>query len=127
MNGRASGRAAAPASFGRTLRLLKPDEFSRVFKRNHRSRDECFTVLAAPNELPHPRLGTAVARKASGNAVKRNRLKRLIRESFRTSRTTLPAVDIVVMVKHGAGDVASAKLLQSLTNHWQTISKKCAH
>ncbi|MFK8014578.1 MAG: ribonuclease P protein component [Gammaproteobacteria bacterium] len=128
MNG-PSGRDLS-SGFPRRRRLLTPREFSTVFKRNVRSTDRLFTVLAhRRSELAtsgHARLGTAVARKACGNAVKRNRLKRVIKESFRQTCAALPSVDLVVIVKPGAGKIANPALFASLEKHWQVITKKCA-
>lgn len=110
--------------YARTSRLLTPSDFRTVFKRNVRSHDRYFTVLAHRTGNP-PRLGSAVARKACGSAVGRNRLKRVIRESFRHARAELPGVDIVVIVKPGAGKIANPPLRESLEKHWQVITNKC--
>ncbi len=112
--------------YPRTHRLTTPGDFRGVFRHNVRSHDSMFTVLATRSEHAYPRLGSAVARKACGDAVKRNRLKRIIRESFRHVQHTLPAADLVVIVKPGAGKIANPALYQSLEKHWQVISKKCA-
>jgi len=56
-------------------------------------------LLAAANGLDHPRLGISIPRRV-GTAVKRNRIKRLLRESFRIEQRSLPAgVDLVVQVR----------------------------
>jgi len=57
------------------------------------------TVFASRNSLPYTRLGISVPRRI-GNAVRRNRWKRLIREAFRKTRLRLPAgLDVVVVPK----------------------------
>ena len=56
------------------------------------------TLYAVPNDLGYPRLGVSVGR-TSGNAVVRNRLKRLMREAFRLSQDRVPqGYDYVLMV-----------------------------
>jgi ribonuclease P protein component len=121
-----SGPSGRKPSFGytRSSRLLTPSDFRTVFKRNVRSHDRYFTVLAHRSGNS-PRLGSAVARKACGSAVGRNRLKRIIRESFRHARERLPKVDLVVIVKPGAGKIANPQLRDSLEKHWQVITNKC--
>jgi len=57
------------------------------------------TVYALPNELGHPRLGMSVNRKV-GTAVRRNRIRRLLRESFRLMQHDFPrGYDLVVVVR----------------------------
>ncbi|MEM7081343.1 MAG: ribonuclease P protein component [Pseudomonadota bacterium] len=112
--------------FSRQQRLLKGVQFDRVFKRNVRSRDQFFVVLASLNQLPYPRLGLAISRKAAGDAVPRNRLKRLVRESFRTLPDDYPGLDFIVMAKAGAAAQPNDILLKSLTKHWNRVQAQCA-
>ena len=113
-------------SFARHQRLLSGRQFDRVFKKNKRSRDQFFVVLARPNQLPYPRLGLAVSRKAAGDAVPRNRLKRLIRESFRTLPEDYPGLDCVVMAKPGVANQSNDTLYKSLAKHWTRVHTQCA-
>jgi ribonuclease P protein component len=66
-----------------------------VYERGARLRGRFMTCFALPNELGTPRLGIATSRKI-GNAVVRNRAKRLVRGLFR-SHKPLTGIDIVVI------------------------------
>jgi len=63
----------------------------------------------------------AVSVRAAGAAVTRNRLRRLIRESFRLQRQELPAVDIFVVARNGAKSASNAQVFASLARLWQEI------
>jgi ribonuclease P protein component len=67
----------------------------------------------------------AISRKAAGSAVQRNRLKRIIRESFRAHRVDLPPVDLVVMSRPEAAMAENSQLWQSLDKHWRRVKAKC--
>ena len=113
------------ARFPKRARLLKPAEFSRVFKKAIRSSDRLLTILAAPNDCDYPRLGLAISKKHAKRAVDRNRIKRLIRESFRLNIDKLPAADFVVMAKPVTKSVPNQAIFDSLDNHWKRLKKQC--
>ena len=77
------------------MKLRRRAEFTRVYDRGTRYRGRLMTCFALPNEVGSPRLGIAASQKI-GNAVVRNRAKRLVRELFR-GRKPLTGIDIVVI------------------------------
>jgi ribonuclease P protein component len=82
--------------FSKSARLLKTSEFDRVFARRCSISDSLMVLHVAHALTDEPRLGLVVSRKC-GNAVKRNRWKRCLREAFRLSLKELPAFDFVVV------------------------------
>lgn len=79
-----------------------------------------FTVLYKRNAGAQARLGLAISRKHCRGAVARNRLKRIIRESFRLHREALTGLDLVVINHAPAARASNKALFDSLTGHWQT-------
>ncbi len=114
------------ARFPRRARLLTKAHYQHVFSRPERSADPCFTVLARPNGLGHPRLGLAVSRKAARRAVERNRAKRLVRESFRYHQQALGSLDLVVIARPGLESRENRALVDSLGRHWVRLIRRCA-
>ena len=96
------------AGFDRSLRLVDGKQFSAVFEHKRRLHGARFNIHVAPNQLGHARIGLAVSRRVSKKAVQRNRIKRIIRESFRHHRHLLGAVDYVVIAKAVAGSTKAA-------------------
>jgi ribonuclease P protein component len=110
----------------RACRLTDKPQFDLVHRQGLRASDPLFTMIARPNGLGHARLGMAVGVRAAGNAVNRNRVKRLIRESFRATQQELPPVDLVVNARPAAGKASNAELTASIAGLWDRIRKRCA-
>lgn len=76
-------------------------------------------MLYRDNDQAEPRLGLAVSKKHSRLAVSRNRIKRIVRESFRQHRSELKGLDIVVLNQAGTDKASNRALFDSLRNHWR--------
>lgn len=119
-------------SFPRKSRLLKPSEFQRVFDQAVVSGDKLFRVLARAATGPQSRLGMAVSRKVDPRASQRNRIRRVIRESFRRHHPAapngdhihLPVRDYVVLASPRSTSTPNEKLFESLSCHWREIDRK---
>ena len=111
--------------FPRAARLLEPAAYRHVFAKPVRSSDSLFTVLARANGVGGARLGLAISKKQLRSAVDRNRIKRVVRESFRQQRGSLPPVDLVVVARRDTGRANSAQLRDSLGLHWQRLAGQC--
>jgi len=113
--------------FSRQSRLLKPAQFRLVFKQPIRSFDDYFRIMARANGIQQHRLGMAVSRKACAKAVGRNRIKRVVRENFRSrmlGSETDEALDIVVLPTAQASKQSNKTLDESLSIHWQKLIRK---
>jgi ribonuclease P protein component len=89
--------APREAGFPKSSRLLRKPDFSRVFDKGFRVQARFATLLLNRNDTGHPRLGIVASRKL-GDAVRRNRAKRVIREVFRrTDAHASTPMDLVVI------------------------------
>jgi len=72
-----------------TAYLRASNDFQRVYRTGKRYEGVLMTAFVLPNNLSHNRFGVTASRKALGNAVQRNRAKRLLKETFRLKRSSL--------------------------------------
>ncbi len=110
--------------FSRESRLVTPGQFQQVFKTPSRFGSSHFTILITPNTSQNCRLGLAIAKKRVKLAVQRNRVKRLVRESFRLHQHNLPNIDMVVMVKSGIDNLDNATITKQLEKIWRKIEQR---
>lgn len=94
-----------------------------MFARPYRAANGCFTALARPSQGDGPRLGLVISKRCARSAVQRNRLKRLIRESFRHSQVRLAGLDIVVIGKHAAVARTNQELFSLLDRQWLELER----
>jgi ribonuclease P protein component len=85
-----------------------------------------FAVTARQNNEGHPRLGMAVASKLAGGSVERNRIRRVVRESFRLKQHELPAVDLVVSARPRSRGATNAELRAGIEELWGKVKQQCA-
>lgn len=111
--------------FKRQQRLLTAKDFKQVFQSPYKLADRYFTVLSRFNGQANARLGLAIAKKQVKKAVSRNRIKRLVRESFRHHQHLIFGLDCVVLARQGVGQVDNSTLFRSLAAHWQQLAQRC--
>lgn len=120
------------SGFPRRARLLREAEFARVLADPARLSDRFFTMFVrAQDKADDPgtlvsgaaraRLGLAIARRCAPGAVGRNRIKRLVRESFRCCGYRALPIDVVVMCRPAANHADNQTLTASLRRLWTKL------
>ncbi|PCJ43551.1 MAG: ribonuclease P protein component [SAR86 cluster bacterium] len=91
----------AKQGFSKASRLLGPSQYSTVFQKADFKLSAATMLLLVKKSVLPPRLGVIVAKKNVKSAVQRNRLKRIIRESFRLRQEEFGTIDLVFLARRG--------------------------
>ena len=108
-------------------RIKKNEDFQKVFKRGKSFANRQFVVYVMPKQdQKHFRVGLSVSKKL-GNAVKRNQIKRYIRQALLELREDVKQdVDYVIIARHGAAALDFHETKNSLM-HVMKIAKVLKH
>ncbi len=112
-------------------RIRRKSEFEAAYAQGRRLGNGFFAVTVysraqAGKEDRGPRIGLAVAVRTAGGSVERNRIRRVIRESFRLHQHELPPVDLVVSARTRARGASGTELHAALAALWKKVSGACA-
>ena len=112
-------RKAGPAEFRTDERIRRRADFQQVYKQGARIHGRFSTLFVLPNQQTVGRLGIAATKKL-GDAVRRNRAKRLIREVFRRNKIA-PGFDVVVVPRR---ELLEASLIAIEADYRTTIERR---
>lgn len=105
-------------------RLRRAADFTALRKPTGRLGSPCFRIRYRDNQVGFARLGQAISRRVSKRAVDRNRIRRIVRESFRHARPCLPAVDMLLIAEAPAADRSRAELRAELDGLLQRLVER---
>jgi ribonuclease P protein component len=110
--------------FARSSRLLTPADFKQVFDAAAlKISSKEVLILARTNRHADPRLGLVIAKKHVRQANQRNRVKRIVRESFR-HQLNLGGWDVIVLARGGIAQFDNPTLRIQLDQLWQQFVRK---
>jgi ribonuclease P protein component len=113
--------------FKKKDKILKRREFLQLKRCGKRIQDRNFIIIYSDGRYEKNRIGITVSKKL-GNAVKRNKIKRLIRENFRMNRDKIAEfMDINVIAKKKAGEISADMVFKSLDGIFNQIPRRENH
>jgi ribonuclease P protein component len=102
--------SSGKANFPKQARLRKRPEFLSLSRWGKKFYGPHFLIITKPNERGEARLGVTVSSKV-GNAVVRNRVKRLLRECFRRHRHQIaPSQDVLIIARQDAANLSGHQI-----------------
>lgn len=100
----------------KAYRVKSEKDFSAVYHQGKKVANRQFVLYYLPKEQAHFRLGISCGKKI-GNAVKRNYVKRRIRESFKELEMQIrPNFDIIIIARKPSGEMTFAQIKSSISH-----------
>ena len=110
-------------SFPRSHRLVTKADFKRVFDEPLKVSKSCLMILFRTNQLKHARIGIIVGKRVANSAVDRNRIRRIVRDSFRLNQEELAGFDIVVIARQQCDTLSKEKIRKGIDDLWEKLLK----
>ena len=114
----------AKQGFSKASRLLGPSQYSTVFKKADFKLSTATILMLISKSVQSPRLGIVVAKKNAKSAVQRNRLKRIIRESFRLRQEEFGTIDMVILARQGLDKMNNEDVLIQINKLFDELISK---
>ena len=112
-------------AFSKNRRLLKASEFQEVFDSNRiKVAHPKLLILAKPSDCAQSRLGLVIGKKNIPTAVGRNRVKRVVRDTFRQIEFLAP-LDIIFLARKDADKLSQKELSLLLVQSWGRLLQRC--
>ena len=101
-------------SFPAKFKIKTSRDFRNILTEGTKTHSENLILYVKPNSLGFPRLGVSVGKKASASSVRRNRMKRVLREVFRKNKSAFSSNDIVFVIKNDVSDKKFSQLYSEI-------------
>lgn len=113
---------AVALGYPQQARLRAPADFVALRREGKRFSSRCFYSQYRLTGSGQARLGIAVSRRVSKRALDRNRIRRIIRESFRLCRNDLPACDVLLIARAQAAAQSRGQLRADIALIWNHLA-----
>ena len=107
------------------IKIVKKQQFDAVFSYKKRMSTDRILIYYRPNNNEFSRLGIITSKKNARLAHDRNRIRRILKEQFRTLYNQIPSCDFVVISKKNAAEAQNHEIRECFTRLIQKITRKC--
>lgn len=108
-------------TFNKEQRLSDNIEIRQVYQKGKKINATYANVFFYQNQFSYPRLCISVGKRQISKAVQRNRIKRVIRESFRLHQSKLFNLDIVIVAFKDILTLDNNQLKQLIDTQWKRL------
>lgn len=102
-------------------RLKSSADFDHVFDHPKKTGGKNLLVLWKPGQCTYTRIGIIAGKRVSKLAVSRNRIRRVIRNSFRLSKNELGLLDMIVIAKQPCAELSKKELRHETDILWKKL------